>query len=202
MKVLAISDVEEAWLTTRYDRERMAGVEMIISCGDLPATYLEHIVTLANVPLLYVPGNHDAAYRQHAPQGCIPIDGRIMRCQGLRVLGFGGSLKYNDRVVGCTEQEMYWKVLKLSLLAKATGGIDILVTHAPARGYGDLDDLPHQGFEAFNSCLEIARPRYMVHGHVHMSYGRIERECDHPSGARIINACGAQILDIAVPPRD
>lgn len=196
MKVLAISDVEEAWLTTCYDRDRMSDVELIVSCGDLPATYLEHIVTLANIPLLYVPGNHDRDYERRPPQGCIPIDGRTIECQGLRIMGFGGSLRYNDRVVGYTEQEMYWKVLKQSLLAKLSGGIDLLVTHAPIRGYGDLDDLPHQGFEAFNSCLEIVHPTIMVHGHVHMSYGRIERERNHPSGTHIINACGAQIFEI------
>lgn len=196
MKVLAISDVEEAWLTTYYDRDRMADVELIISCGDLPATYLEHIVTLANVPLLYVPGNHDRDYDNHPPQGCIPIDNRTIECQGLRIMGFGGSVRYNDRIVGYSEQEMYWKVFKQSLLARLSGEIDLLVTHAPIRGYGDLDDLPHQGFEAFNTCLEIVHPTIMVHGHVHMNYGRIERERNHPSGTRIINACGAQIFEI------
>ena len=61
MRILAISDVPEGWLWERWDRERVAGVDLIISCGDLPATYLEHIVTLANVPLLYVQGYHDTA---------------------------------------------------------------------------------------------------------------------------------------------
>ena len=40
MKILVIADVEEAWLEDYYDRERMEGVELIISCGDLPARYL------------------------------------------------------------------------------------------------------------------------------------------------------------------
>jgi hypothetical protein len=33
--------------------------DLVVSCGDLPFEYLEYIVTVLSVPLLYVPGNHD-----------------------------------------------------------------------------------------------------------------------------------------------
>lgn len=196
MRILAIADTEEKWLTTHYDRKRMAGVDLIISCGDLPARYLEHIVTLANVPLVYVPGNHDAAYREHAPQGCISLEERIVDFHGLRILGLGGSIRYNQTVYGFTEQEMRWRVVKMMLAAQAAGGIDLVVTHAPLRGYGDLDDLPHQGFESFNTLVERLHPRYLLHGHVHPEYGRLTRVREHPAGTTLINACGWQMLDI------
>lgn len=200
MRVLAIADVEESWLTTNYDRARMEGVELIVSCGDLPARYLEHVVTLANVPLVYVPGNHDTTFSVRPPEGCVPIDTRLRSCNGLRMLGLGGSFRYNDRIVGYTENEMYWRMLRPALAAKAAGGVDLVVTHAPVRGYGDLDDLPHQGFSCFNTLLELVRPRYLFHGHVHLSYGRIERVHEHPSGTTIVNVCGAQIIDLPDPP--
>ena len=137
MRILGISDVEEDWLTTYYDHERMRDVDLIISCGDLPARYLEHIVTLANVPLLYVPGNHDTDYARHQPEGCISIEGGIRSFRGLHIMGLGGSLKYNGTVYGFSEQEMRWRAAKMSLLAQSTGGVDILVTHAPIRGFAD-----------------------------------------------------------------
>ena len=196
MRILAISDVPESWLWERWDRERVAGVDLIISCGDLPATYLEHIVTLANVPLLYVQGNHDTAYDDHAPEGCISIDGRLRDFCGLRIMGLGGSIRYNDEVYGFTEAEMARKAARMALLASATGGVDVIVTHAPLRGYGDLDDLPHRGFEALGRLVERTRPRYLLHGHVHMEYGRIERVREHPCGTTIVNACGSYVLDI------
>ncbi len=196
MRILAIADTEEPWLTTHYDRERMAGVDLIISCGDLPARYLEHIVTLANVPLIYVPGNHDTAYREHAPQGCISTEERIVDFHGLRIMGLGGSIRYNHTVYGFTEQEMRWRVVKMTLAAQAAGGIDLVVTHAPVRGYGDLSDLPHQGFEALNTLVERLHPRYLLHGHVHPEYGRVARKREHPAGTTLINACGWQMLDI------
>lgn len=200
MRILAISDVEEAWLTDRYDRERMAGVDVIVSCGDLAASYLEHIVTLANVPLLYVPGNHDTAYARHAPEGCVDIDGCIATYRGVRFMGLGGSVRYNGRVYGYTEQEMRWRATKLSLIARMSGGIDVLVTHAPAYGHGDLDDLPHRGFEAFNAVLDTLAPDTMVHGHVHLEYGRIARVSRHASGTRIVNACGSRVFEVPDAP--
>ena len=196
MRILAISDVPEGWLWERWDRERVAGVDLIISCGDLPATYLEHIVTLANVPLLYVQGNHDTAYDDHAPEGCVSIDGQLRDFCGLRIMGLGGSIRYNDEVHGFTEAEMARKAARMALLASATGGVDVIVTHAPLRGYGDLDDLPPRGFEALGRLVERTRPRSLLHGHVHMEYGRIERVREHPCGTTIVNACGSYVLDI------
>ena len=196
MRILFIADVEEGWLYDRWDAERISGVDLVISCGDLPAVYLEHIVTLANVPLLYVQGNHDTAYDRHAPEGCVSIDGHIRDFRGLRIMGLGGSIRYNDRVHGFTEAEMGRQAARLTLLAQATGGVDVIVTHAPARGYGDLEDLPHRGFEAFNRLLERARPRYLVHGHVHLNYGRIERVHEHACGTTIVNAFGSHVIEI------
>ena len=196
MRLLALSDTEEERFTTYEGLEGVGHLDAIISCGDLSANYLETVVTLANVPLLYVPGNHDTAYEQCPPLGCMSIDGKLVTCGGLRIIGFGGSVLYNHRVYGFTEQEMRWRVLKLALRAKLTGGADIIVTHAPPRGFGDLDDYAHRGFESFNMALEMLHPAYLIHGHVHMEYGRVAREHTHPSGATIINACGHQIIEL------
>ncbi len=196
MRILFIADVEEGWLYDHWDAERVSGVDLVVSCGDLPAVYLEHIVTLANVPLLYVQGNHDTAYDRHAPEGCVSIDGQIRDFRGLRVMGLGGSIRYNDSVHGFTEAEMGRQAARLTLLAQATGGVDLIVTHAPARGYGDLEDLPHRGFEAFNRLLERTRPRYLIHGHVHLNYGRIERVREHACGTTIVNAFGSYVIEI------
>lgn len=196
MRILAVADTELGWLTGVESRSQVGEVDAVVSCGDLPAAYLEHIETLFNVPLLYVWGNHDTAYRAHAPEGCQSLEGRIVEVGSLRFMGLGGSVRYNNRVFGFTERDMYWRMLKLALRAKATGGIDVLVTHAPVRGMGDLDDVPHQGFAAFDTCLQMLTPRLMLHGHVHPEYGRIVRERVHPAGTRILNCCGYRVIDL------
>jgi hypothetical protein len=74
--------------------------------------------------------------------------------------------------------------------------MDILLTHAPCRRYGDMEDLPHRGFECFNAMLDRWQPKYHFYGHVHKEYGRFERELIHPSGTTLINACGYCIIEI------
>lgn len=73
---------------------------------------------------------------------------------------------------------------------------DILVTHAPARGHGDLPDPPHQGFDAFNGLLDWLHPKVMLHGHVHLDYGMLERERVHRSGVRLVNCFGWQEIEL------
>lgn len=198
MRILFLADEVEKSLYDFFDREKLTGVDLIVSCGDLPAYYLEYIVTMANIPLLYVRGNHDGRYYENPPQGCIDIDDKVYDYKGLRIMGLGGCMKYHDGPDMFTEDMMKKRISRMKRQLNLKAGFDILVTHAPARGYGDSDDLPHMGFECFNKLLFDWKPKYMVHGHIHKEYGHsFTRTLDHPSGCRIINACGSYYLDIS-----
>ena len=192
MKILAISDVPSKLLWDESVRKRLEGSDLILSCGDLPKKYLEYLTNFTTVPILYVHGNHDGSYKESEPGGCICVDDAVYVWKGLRIMGLGGCNRYNrDDTFQSTAAEMRRRARKLWLAARRAGGIDILLTHAPAAGMGDLDDLPHRGFECFNTALESWSPDYMVHGHVHQCYGRdFQRERQHACGAPIINACG------------
>ena len=96
-----------------------------------------------------------------------------------------------------SEAEMGRRIAKLNRQILLMNGVDLLVTHAPARGYGDMEDLPHLGFECFNEFMEKWHPKYMLHGHVHKSYQyKFVREREHASGTKIINAYEYTILNI------
>ena len=155
-------------------------------------SYLDCVATLANAPLFYVRGNHDIGYDNDPHLGGTNLDGRVERFCGLRISGLEGSLDYREGIVGYSQSEMRHRVVALGLRAALTGGIDVLVTHTPPRGHGDLPDIPHQGFDAFNGLLDWLHPKLMLHGHVHLNYGLIERERRHPSGTRLVNAFGWQ----------
>ena len=106
-----------------------------------------------------------------------------------------------------TEGEMRRRLVSVSgrvMAGRLRGrdGFDILLTHAPCRGYGDLDDLPHTGFECFNSLLERFRPRLHCYGHVHREYGGFRRKIEHPSGTELINASGHFIYDLRIQESD
>ena len=153
---------------------------------------------MVNCPLLYVKGNHDRQYAQQPPLGCVCIDDRVYDYKGLRILGLGGSMRYNpDTDCQFSEEEMQARIRKVNRQIVLMNGFDLLVTHAPAKGYGDMDDLPHRGFDCFNTLMEKWKPKYMVHGHVHQTYSyKFERERQHSSGTKIINAYESYILDI------
>ena len=191
MKILAVSDEENNALWSERVREIAQGVDLIVSCGDLRNEYLEFLLTMINAPLLYVFGNHDEC----GPEGGICIDGKVVEFEGVRFLGLGGSMRYRYGEHMYTESEMRRRWLKVWPRVWLKGGVDILVTHAPAKGWGDLDDLAHRGFDTFNGIMNRYSPKYMLHGHVHSSYGRIKRESTHTSGTRIINVCGYRIID-------
>ena len=44
-------------------------------------------------------------------------------------------------------------------------------THAAAYGVDDANDWAHMGFECFVKLLDIYRPKYYIHGHIHLNYG-------------------------------
>ena len=196
MKLLLISDEEDKYLWDFYRPGRLDGVDLILSAGDLKASYLSFLVTMANRPLLYVHGNHDGAYDRQPPEGCECIDDRLVVVNGLRILGLGGSLRYNSGPYQYTERQMLRRINRLYLKLRRAGGVDIVLTHAPVAGYGDEDNLTHRGFEAFVSLLDYWQPAYLIHGHVHKRYGPTrERICQHGS-TTIINANGKYYLDL------
>ena len=170
MKILAVSDIEAKALYDYYRPGKLKDYDLIIACGDLRVSYLEFLVTMARCPLLYVHGNHDDRW-QREPEGCICIDDTLFTWQGLRILGLGGSYRYGNGKYMYTEKQMRARIRRLWWKLWRAGGVDILVTHAPARELNDLDDLPHRGFQCFRELLERYRPRYFLHGHVHRSYG-------------------------------
>lgn len=196
MKILALADREEQGLWDYFKPEKIAGVDLIISCGDLDPDYLQFLTTMANRPVLYVRGNHDRVYDRRPPLGCEDIDDQVYNYRGLRILGLGGSMKYKQGGDMYTEKEMAARIHHLNAALSFSGGFDLLVTHAPAKGYGDLPDLPHQGFDCFNELLEKWHPVCMIHGHVHQEYGDFVRIRTHAAGMPVINACGWYILDI------
>ena len=195
MKILLVSDKEEPYIWDYFDRERFADVELILSCGDLKAEYLSFLVTMIQAPLLYVPGNHNADYITGPPEGCISADGQIMVYKGIRITGFGGSYCYNKKEFQYSEEQMRKKVARLKPKFWWHGGFDILMTHAPASGLGDGDDLCHRGFRSFNMLLDKYSPRYFIHGHQHLNYRSNQPRIIQYKNTQIINAYGYHILD-------
>ena len=194
MKILLISDVEEPALWDYYRPGRLAEYDMILSAGDLKAEYLSFLVTMANVPVLYVHGNHNTSYDRFPPEGCDCVEDKLMTVKGLRILGLGGSAVYSGGNHQYTERQMARRIRRLNRAVRKAGGVDVVLTHCPPKGFGDAEDYAHRGFEAFLPMLDKWKPKALVHGHVHIAYG-IPRELSY-NGTRIINASGRYVLEM------
>ena len=197
MKILIVADEESAYLWDHYRPGRLAGIDLILSAGDLKPEYLSFLVTMANRPLLYVHGNHDAVYQKRPPEGCDCIDDKLVVVNGLRILGLGGARMYNGGPYQYTEKQMERRIRRLRWKLHRSKGVDIVLTHTPPAGYGDAEDIAHRGFEAFLPLMDRYQPSYLIHGHVHKSYSvhTFSREVQYAS-TTVLNGAGRTILEI------
>lgn len=196
MKILAVSDEECPALWEYYVRGRLDEYKLIISCGDLKAAYLTFLVTMGRAPLLYVHGNHDERYLTQPPEGCECIDDRLLVYNGVRILGLGGCLRYHPGPFQYTEAQMRRRVARLRLALWRNGGVDIVVSHAPPRGVGDMDDPAHIGFQALLDLVDKYRPQYLLHGHVHLRYNVDMPRVQEHKDTKIINVSERYVLEL------
>lgn len=196
MKILFLADEECKTYWDYFRKEQFEGIDLIISCGDLKSEYLSFLATMVPIPVLYVHGNHDDKYKAKPPEGCICIENKIYNFNGVRILGLGGSYRYKDGDNQYTEAQMMRRIAKMKLKLTVNRGFDILVTHSPAYGFHDGEDQCHRGFEAFNRLIETYHPKYFVHGHVHMNYGRQYPRVDVIGDTQVINAFERYILEL------
>ena len=210
MKILCVSDQIDPLIYTNTIKQRFADVDIILSAGDLPMDYLDFIISTLNKPLLFVMGNHHTnRFLQNEGPGCeceiysygaTYVDLKVKCEAGLLVAGLGGCMRYNNGENQFTDFEMNIQMLKLIpalFLNRLLRGryLDILLTHASPLGIHDKEDKCHRGFKCFLWFMRTFKPRYLVHGHIHLydlSEVRTTRYCD----TMVINAYGHYLLDM------
>jgi len=196
MKILTVSDTVEPVLYDNFQIENFPDIQMILACGDLPEEYLSFLVSMLNVPLYYVRGNHDIRPDGYRPGGCIDLDEKIVIHRGIRVMGFQGSHWYNGKPCQYTERQMRRKIQKMRLKLWWHKGVDIVITHAPPRHIHDKDDLCHRGFKCFRKLIDRYAPSYFIHGHMHFNYTMNAKRMTKVNDTKVINSYGHFIFEI------
>jgi len=207
VRVLAVAD--EVADALYGDTLEQLKPDVIVGCGDLPFEYLENLVSRFNGPLLYVPGNHDAALRPPDPDwvglsregagvgaaGCVNVDGRIEAAAELRIAGLGGSIRYRPGPNQYTQRQMRFRALRLEIQARLMRRpVDVLISHSPPAGHGDADDPAHIGFTAYLRLIATLAPKVMFHGHVR-HYG--PKAADRRIGTTlIVNAIPYRLIEV------
>lgn len=196
LKILTVSDTVDADLKQPSGLKRFAGVDLIISCGDLPPEYLTFLVNSLNAPLFYVGGNHDIRYKAKPPEGGINLHGRLVAFEGIHFLGLEGSHWYNGGPYQYTEAQMRSVIRWLRPRLWWQKGVDVVVAHAPPRHVHDAEDPCHRGFECFQWLIKKYQPDYFIHGHIHRLFDSPADRVTLVGRTKVVNTYGYNILEI------
>ena len=205
-KILTISDIVSQPLYNSSIKERFEGLDFIVSCGDLPYYYLEYIVSMLNIPLFFVHGNHDVdvEYGLHgkkiAPAGGVNLNRVVINHKGYLLAGVEGCIRYRKGPFMYTQSEMWLNVFGLIpglLYNRLVYGryVDIFVGHAAPAGIHDKQDFAHQGVKAFRWLIKVFKPQVFLHGHIHI-YNPKEPTLTFVDSTRVINTYGYREITI------
>ncbi len=210
LHILGLSDIEIGFIYSPMVAERFQNIDLIISCGDLPYYYLEYIVSMLNVPMYYVRGNHASvveittAGERTSPWGATDLHQRVIEDDtGILLAGLEGSLQYNLGAYQYSQNQYWFKVFRLVpklIINKLRFGryLDIFVSHAPPWHIHDESDRPHQGIKAFNWLIDVFQPTYALHGHIHL-YRSDAVTVTQVKQTRVVNVFGFKELEIDTP---
>lgn len=221
MKILCVSDQIDPLIYSSNIKERFKDIDIVISAGDLPMEYLDFIVSSLNKPVYFVFGNHnlnefgnyhridtpsaqsislaDLAVRTGNSHGTTYLGFRTVKEGSLLIAGASGSVRYNNGLNQYTDAQMKRKLFAMVprlLFNKLRYGrfLDILVTHASPSGIHDKSDACHRGFKSFLWFMKTFKPRFLVHGHIHL-YDLQDIRVSTYLETTVINAYSYFILD-------
>lgn len=206
MKTLLVSDQVVERIYTLAGQGHFRDIDLILGCGDLPYSYLEYLVSMLNVEMYYVPGNHDPEYDPRLAntraEGGSNLDLKRVRDHGLLIAGFGGSIRYRpDGVNQYTQGEANGRALQLMLglfwnRIRYGRALDILITHSPPFGIHDDESQAHRGLKAINWLIRWARPHYLFHGHTHFIRQNLTESITHFGPTTIMNVYPYKVVEI------
>jgi Icc-related predicted phosphoesterase len=179
MRLVAISDTHNL----HEKLGRLPDGDLLIHCGDFTThgkeaearTFVEWFASRPHKHKVLIAGNHDY---------CVAVDDRIpafirskginylmdseVTLEGVRIYGSPWSIKYGPfQFMLPTGPEL---AAKWDLIP---AGIDVLVTHGPPKGFGDLVDRGAINVgcpDLLKKVLEI-KPELHIFGHIHEGYG-------------------------------
>lgn len=211
MKLLIISDIIVESLYSAQLLERCHNVNLVIGCGDLPYEYIEFIVSMLNVPVYHVRGNHSksdeydeiALHTSHhntKPHGAIDLHRQVIDAGGLLLAGIEGCQRYRNGPFQYSQNQMWLHVFYLlpgmfRNYLRYGRYLDIFVSHAPLAGIHDDDDIAHHGIRAFRWLVKTFQPQYHLHGHVH-TYRQDIQTITTLKKTQVINTYGYRLLEI------
>ncbi len=190
MKLLLFSDLhcDEAAATRLVALSREADV--LVGAGDF-ATCRRDIHKVIDIlqavakPTVLVPGNAESIEELQAACGdwksAYALHGTGVEIDGVTFFGLGGAVP--ETPFGSWSYDFSEDAAAALLADSPSGGV--LISHSPPKGFCDADSHGRSiGSESVLAAIDEKKPRLVVCGHVHASWG-----CEETHGdATVINA--------------
>lgn len=174
-------------MTYRGDRHKLLAFDEW--CAQLP---------LPRDRILVCAGNHELTLEkepwlaQQAFQHCTYLLDESVERDGFKIYASPWQPRFNDWAFnldrGSEALRQAW--------ARIPDDTDVLVTHCPPYGYGDVTRDVHVGCELLLERVRVVRPKLHVCGHVHEGYGLHETDF----GTVVVNASTCDARYRAVNP--
>lgn len=204
-KIVAISDTHE-----RHHGVSVPEGDVLIHAGDFSEdgqlkkidSFNDWLASLPHDQKIFVPGNHDFCFEDEHRQEAIDrlsaaevlID-EFLEVEGLKIWGSPWQPEFLDFAFNLERGEPLREKWN-----KIPSDVDVLVTHCPPYGIGDLvfrNDI-RVGCQELRDAVSRIGPQLHIFGHIHESYGTYNRNgtvflnasvCDHgyqPSNEPIV----------------
>lgn len=206
MRIVFMSDTHG-----RHDRFVVPDGDIFVHAGDFcrrgtleeVREFNDWLAALPHRHKIVIAGNNDWPFVR-APEAARAavtaaryLQDELVEVEGLRCWGSPWSPKFFNWAFNLPRGEPLARIWR-----QVPAGVDLLITHTPARGIRDKALLGHVGCEALAAELPRIRPRLHLFGHIHEAYGQESRAGTlHVNGAsldwrsRAVNA--AQVLDLS-----
>ena len=175
MKILAFSDLHHARARAEALVEAAREADLVIGAGDfcnhrqgLPEAM--NLLSGIAAPMVVVPGNAESAdeLEDAAHTGTTVLHGAGTEIGGLRIFGLGYAVP--ETPFGAWSCDL--GEAEAEAMLAACHGCDILVTHSPPKGFGDVTSSGDaRGSTAVRAAIERLTPKLAVFGHIHDSWG-------------------------------
>lgn len=188
MRILLLSDTHGS-----HEQVEIPPADVLIHAGDMTrsgtldelAAFNAFLATLPHPVKLVIAGNRDFCCEGNPVESrrlltnAIYLEDEEFAIAGLRVYGSPWQPPFLNMAFNLPRGEALREKWD-----RIPAGVDILVTHTPPMGFGDLTNLgAHVGCEELSAAVLRVRPQVNVYGHIHEGYG----DRSH-AGIRYINA--------------
>lgn len=200
MKLLLFSDLHCDAVAAQNLVERARSADLVVGAGDfanlrrgLPTTI--DVLRAIERPVVVVPGNGESFAELEAACRSWPsarvLHGTGTVIDGVEIFGLGGGVP----VTPFGDWSWDFSEAQAAELLAACPERAVLVSHSPPQGAADVSSAGRSfGSTAVREAIEAKRPRLVVCGHIHESWGRQER-----IGESLVVNAGPRGVEVELP---